>query len=517
MANQWLRANLAAARWPLTTELAGRSVITHGADMTYDPSVVTTSDDKDRGLPQVIYLHNCMPTNSGFQSIGYTQEIPNIPAYTDFDSIFPITTSNLVRCLFVPASGQNYIYNYTTGYWAPTSSFLPGTVNSSTLVTTAFLKNQTYIYYDTVGAFTYDDVGLVLVPVALAGLVISAIHGLCAANGYLITWNDTNIAWSSLTTPTDFTPSLISGAGGGAIQEAKGKILFCLPIAGGFMIYCEQNVVSARYSSNIQFPFIFVEVAGSSGVTSPGMVSWQANAAEHYSWTGAGLQKIDKNSVIQVFNEQSDFLSGLIFEDFDELTLQFTTTYLLAPLNVRLTYISNRYVVISYGITAGIFTHALVYDTAYLRWGKLKIPHVDCFQWNFPDSISVSVPTVSRKQVAFVGNDGTVNVVDFDFSEATANGVCVLGKFQLNRNRLIVHQESHVETARTAVNEFNFYLLPSLLGKDFGPVVTPKRILHTDKLSVYGRRLTVTNFCSLFMGSFDLTSYIINVSLGGQE
>lgn len=543
MANQWIRANLSAARWPMVTELAGRSVIITGADMTYDHSIVSTDDTRDRGLPQVIYMHNCMPTAGGIQSIGYDSTLNGLPGVTDFDAAFPIFTASLNRFLFVPAAGKNYIYDAVVGSWSSVSPLTPGTVAQNVLVTAAFLRNQTYLYYNGNGCYIYNDTTKLLVPTALTGLTLATTKGLCAANGYLIAWSDTNVAWSSLTTPTDFTPSLVTGAGGGTIQEAKGKVLFCLPINGGFLVYCEQNVVSAKYSGNIQFPFIFAEIPGSAGVTTPERVSWQANSTEHYAWTGSGLQKLDKNSSTQVFPEISDFLSGLIFEDFDESALAFTTTYLNTPFRVKLTVIGTRFLVISYGVSSALYTHALCYDITLQRWGKFKIDHVDCFQWNFPNIYgaltygqltmtigslgdqttygdfltALSNPVIARKMIAFLQIDGTVKIINFDFAETIANGVCVLGKFQLNRNRLVTHQESHIETARTATNPFSFYLLPSLLGKDFGPPITPMRTFTSEKLAIYGRRTTATNFCSLIMGGFDLTTYIMNINLAGQE
>ena len=53
----------------------------------------------------------------------------------------------------------------------------------------------------------------------------------------------------------------------------------------------------------------------------------------------------------------------------------------------KVTLISNRWLVLSYQVNQQNigFSHALVFDIALKRWGKLKQDHVDCFSFNSPD------------------------------------------------------------------------------------------------------------------------------------
>jgi hypothetical protein len=86
---------------------------------------------------------------------------------------------------------------------------------------------------------------LSLVAVTLTGLVAADILGVVGVSGYLIAWTKSVIAWSSLLSPTDFTPSLATGAGGGSVQGARGDIVVCLAHTVGFVVYTNQNAVAA--------------------------------------------------------------------------------------------------------------------------------------------------------------------------------------------------------------------------------------------------------------------------------
>ena len=193
-----------------------------------------------------------------------------------------------------------------------------------------------------------------------------------------------------------------------------------------------------------------------------------------------------------IFPEANDFLAAKLFEDFDETTLKFSLQYLTTPLNTNVTIIAARYIVLSYGTAAAApdFTHALIYDLTLKRWGKLKITHRDCFEWNFPNlygqltygqlnttnyggllgttyaelSQQTSSPQVYKEEFCFLQGDGTVQIVNFDFSEETADGVMVCGKFQFSRNERIEHQECQVDTVDQG-NSFQYYVIASYDGK----------------------------------------------------
>lgn len=554
MAHNQLRVNLSASAFPFATELWGRSIIVPQIDENYEKVLVSPADiSKDKGIPQAFYMHNVMPTAQGYQAIGYdvVANPPAAPGPFNFDTAFPLQNSNGNRFLFVPANGTNWIYDTTQGGWIK-FPFAAGTLSAINppIVTTAFVNGQTYIFYANYGCFKYNDAAVTFDSVALSGLTVANISGICNANGYMIAYSVTAhpaVLWSNSSNPTDFVPSLITGAGSTDVQGIQGQILVCLPISGGFIVYCTKNAIAATYTNNAEVPYSFLEVPGSGGISDPEQVSWQANLGYHQVWSSYGAQQISlSGAAVNTFPELTDFMAGNLFEDFDEVSLLFSQVYLTTPLFTRMTVVENSYMILSYGQTQGQFTHAIVYDMTLARFGKVKIPHVDCFQWNEPGVIGaltyaelgfqtyaqlatltyaqlvspLQAPSSARTTLAFLQLDGTVKRVNFDFSEENladqdADGVLLLGKFQYIRQRFIEHQWSDVENIKTGQN-FAMYVLPTLDGKTFQPAVST--VVNRD--SPNSKRLASwtsgQNISLLFTGAFNLTTVIMDFTLGGE-
>jgi hypothetical protein len=539
------RVNLSNPNFPFATELWGRSIVIPQYDQNFDrttlnaPGVVI-----DKGIPQAYYMHNVLPTPQGYQSIGYLDGLPpdacnTTPNNTDFDQAFTLQDPNGNKFLFVPAAGKNYVFDASVGTWQA-STFISG-VTATTLVTTAFVQGQTYIFYEGIGAFTYNSSTKALDSVTLTGLDIAQVLGICTANGYMVAFSRNNVAWSSLLDPTDFTPDLTTGAGGASINDAKGNIIACLPLSGGFVVYCDLNAVGARYSGNINFPFVFKEVPGSAGIRSTLDVSYHSNLAFHILWDGNGLQQLTLQNTTQVYPEAADFLAGQIFEDFDEDTNSFTTTYLQVPPNIAVTIISARFLVISYGIAAPDFTHALVYDLLLNRWGKLKITHRHCFQFTFPNlfgattygqlvnttylqlsnttyaELGQAVSTVDefKHSFAFLQQDGDVQLVDFSLSELNSNGVLLTGKYQLQRAQRVEHQVTEFDGVRNDVNKFEYYIIPTQDGKTMGSLMPPFLAKVSPRSRIYKQLINCYSFSCLMKGQFNLHSMNLTVTQGG--
>lgn len=552
MSHVTFRVNLSASVFPFATELWGRSIMVPQNDENFEKSVVSPSDlAKDKGIPQAFYMHNVIPTAQGYQAIGYDLLANPFPgSASDFNSAFFLQNSNGNRFIFVPANGRNYIFDKSQGGWL-SFPFAANVVSpiSPPLVTTAFINGQSYIFYEGLGCYIYNDAALSFDPVALAGLTVANITGLCAANGYMIAFSKSAhpaILYSNSSNPLDFAPSLITGAGGTDVQAISGTIVACLPIAGGFMIYCTKNVVAAVYTNNAQVPYNFDEVKGSGGISDPEQVSWEANLGEHHVWSNYGLQSLSLLTGAQdEFPELTHFLAGKLFEDFDEVSNTFSQTYLDNPLFTKLTVIENSYMILSYGVAQGLFTHAIVYDMNIARFGKCKINHIDCFQWNNPGSLGPitygslgqqtyaslgnltygqllnlpPAPASARTTLAFLQSDGTVYRANLDFAEtnttgAPAAGVLLLGKYQYVRNQWYEHQWTDVENIRSALN-FQMYLLPTLDGKTFLPAVTPTLIHQSPNSRRYASWTTGMNMSFLFKGAFNLTSILTDFTLGG--
>lgn len=554
MAHEWYRSNLANAVFPFYTDAAGRTIIMAGQDQNYNYLDQIGEPTKDRGVPKAFYMHNCMPTEQGYQAIGYDIAVPAMPAgVTDFDDCFVLEdTASGSRVLFSPANGKNYIFDASVGpNWLSVDPLAAGTAGDDTLVTTAFVNGETYIFYAGIGCLRYNPASKALDTITLTALTEADVLGICAAVGYMIAWTAVTVVWSSTIDPTDFTPSIITGAGGGSLQYANGEINFCLPINNGFIAYCERNSVGATYSNNINFPWIFGAIPKAGGVNNLDRVGFTSltGGASHHIWSTLGMQEVSRTSADLEYPEASDFLALKIFEDFNEQTLELTQTYLGSPLNIKVAYIAERFVCISYGVQAPEYTHCLIFDNFLKRWGKLKITHRKCFEWPAPNiygpitygmlgnlgftygqlagttygqlNTSINVAEYPLKAIAFLQGNGQVQVANFDVAQIESDGVLFLGKFQFIRNKFITHQRSDVENV-LAGNNFQLYITQTLDGKT---IQFPLQLISAAP-NLYRKSATSMrcqkqmqgqNIIVVFVGAFNLNSYLMDFTVGGER
>lgn len=513
MAQVVYRGNLSAKVFPFVSEYFGATVIIPGPDQNFQRQLVSAEDmDKDRGIPQMYYCHNVMPSAEGFQSIGYTEIIRDFKS--GFIEALTLRDTSGNEVFFAhTADGSNYIIPFGGGGWTKINT-IPNTVGVK--VTTATINGQTYIYFAKVGCFVYDLASLGLVEVTLDGLEKTAVLGITASAGYMVAWTDTATAWSSTvehsipTDPIDFVPSLATGAGGGGVEAAKGKIVRCVPHYLGFIVYTTDNAIAAVYSGNSRFPFNFREIVNSGGLTDDSAVAADSGSGNHYAYTSSGLQLVSISQTQTVFPEITDFITGKYFEDFDETTLKFIRQKLTSQMKKAINVISDRYLVISYGITS--LTHAIVYDSIQKRFGKLKQDHVSCFEWK-PVGVNVEVP---RQSIGFLKADGSISTVDFSYGSDVSSGVMLLGKYQLSRTRMITLQEVEIENIRDAA-KFKLYNLVSINGKSLEPAVEGVMSGDFDAANKYNFHQTGVNHTLVAKGTFYASSIVLRFNIHGRR
>lgn len=542
-----LRGNLASANFPFVSDFQGRTIIIPQWDENYDRTTQSqaTDIDKDKGVPQVFYMHNVLPTNAGYQSIGYDSMILAMnPANTSFDQFFILRDSSENKALFSPGAGNNLVYTVPAAGWASINPLPPGSFPTNGLVTASYIHKRTFIYYEKLGAIEYNFAGQFFAAVAFGGLVATNIRGICASVGYNIAFNDDTVFWSSTTDETDFVPSLVTGAGSEIPNDLKGKIVAILPVPQGFFIYSTKNIVSAFYSGNIRFPWIFREVPNSAGINNTNNVAWQSTLALQYAWTTAGLMKIDRSGAEIVFPALADFIAGRVFEDFDETSQTFSTTYALSDFVTKLCFVGNRYIILSYGLAT--LTHAIVYDTALKRWGKLKVPHVDVFEWPAPNFFGTrtydqllgttydqllgnSYDQLSQQQfitnsikrdICFLQQDGTVLTVDFDIGKVTANGVMFIGKYQFTRSSFIQISGCDLECVRQENVNFVHKWYTTFDGKFFQREWIPTLVNYIPGSLArnYLGRAIGANHTLFFGGGWNIVSFELEFMVtGGQR
>lgn len=512
MAQLPYRANLVEASFPFTSIYEGRTVIVPGRDQNYVPKTslaVSGEDNIDRGIPELYYSHNVMPSAQGCSSVGYLPVASPIAINQSIvrKRLEIRDSSGNFKYLAQGSDGHTYMMDPLVGSWAVTAADVAGYTNG--LITAAYVNGVTYIYFqgavDPCRQYNFGTNNLDII--ALAGIIANVI-GLTAASGYLIAWSAVAIAWSSTILATDFTPSLTTGAGSGGVDGAKGAITICVPILNGLIIYTQKNSVAGVYSGNARYPFNFREIVGSGGVSSLQLVAFDANTGSHYAYTSAGIQLVGINVTTTVFPDALDFIAGKFFEDFDEATLTFAQTPLFTEMLKQVQVVSERYFVVSYGINE--LTHAIVYDFVNKRWGKLKVKHVECFEW----TVNTEIP---RGNLAFLQKDGTVLTVDFSIASTVSSGVALFGKYQYVRQRLTTLQEVYLDSVYPNRN-FDLYTLATLDGKNFLPAV--KGVLVQPIVGftrTYRFRKTGINHSLLAIGGFYLSSLVMQFQLSGSR
>lgn len=511
MARLTSRINLSANQFPLLSELHGRTVIvgTHDQNATPGANLNPNATTGEIGIPQVYYAHNVMPTPQGYKSVGYFQFASPTGVSYDFVSAHTIRDPNgNAGTLGVTADGKLYMLRFGTSAWLALVS-PPGLAGAR--VTTAFVQGVTYIYFAKVGCYRYDFPTLTMISITLTSLVPSVIIGIIGNSGYLLAYSEIAIAWSSTVSATDFTPSLITGAGGGQVEGLQGKIKAAVSIYGGFIIQGDANAVACVYQANSRYPFAFVPVVGCGGLSDAGSASYQASDSEFaYVYTTSGLQAISLREAVFLLPEATEFFSGSRFEDFDEETNTLTVTSLETVLKKQIAFIADRYLVISYGITS--FTHALVIDIVLKRVGKLKIDHVAIFEFQLYDQTIYETP---KKSIGVLLNDGTVKLVDTDIAAPASNGVMILGKYQYVRARLLTMESVELENTIVAA-ETSLHLVPTMDGKTMLPAVPGYNTGLEGLTQKWNFHIAGYNHSLLVKGRFNLVSGVISYQINGK-
>lgn len=540
MAQQSYRANLSAAIYPMALSRAGRTVIVPGIDQNYDRRVDPTGEQKTPGIPQALYLENVLPTVEGYQSVGY-KALANLP-FTGQATILEIRSAELGTNHEILAfrQGSTQAWRWTGLAWA-IITILPGggtPVNFSTQEKFSYAVIAGFIFiFDGDNLWTYspnspslflaDQVTAPTGTVTPAG-TMDNLKAITASHGYLLFLKDDGVSvqvlWSSLLSTFDFAPSLVTGAGGGAVAEAQGRAVTVTNTSGGFYIFNTQNVLLAAYTGNSRYPFRISVVKGAEGLqTSEQLHNSISEFGPIYINSTRALVSVQGTEAQQRAPELTEFLERASKTDtFNYATNTFSllsTTQ--ASLDSASPYLyANRYLCVSFQAEeqmSGVqpFDTVYVFDLMLQRYGRLKISHTHV----------VSVFEGAREQsLGFVNSrTGTFRRVNFDASAVNGadylpfQGVLLLGKFQLVRSRFICMEEMEVESSASGISaDLQVRVLPSMNGKEFSAVVTP---FETADSSAEVKKFLVhtqsQNVSVLIKGAFDLSSVILKFHPGG--
>lgn len=541
------RANLSSATYPMTISDGGRTVIIPGPDNNYDRRVDPTGQQLDAGIPQALYMENVVPTTNGYQSVGYVKAVNNIslPSGVTIKRKFDIYSGDGItvknHALFQNSDNS---LRTLSGPVAVVGTAIPANSVISTAVISRFAylyeanSKALYIVTEPGGLLTLTETVSVTPIGFFSTFAISYIIN-CA--NYLIAVSEGTVYWSSTTNPIDFISSLVSGAGSIEPNDLIGRITAVIPSPNGFYLYTEFSVVYAQYTGNARYPFKFIPVKNVNGLK-------DQFTGSRYNLISGGFNKsgqvfIDKNNLLKYMerDQAQDIISEVadyLFREstvsvFDTLTNTFTLQ--IKPTIFPSIYVfENRYLLISINdnstsIDIEYYDYVIVYDFLLKRLGKLKIKH------NFivEDTIGFGAIGLPEKtMIGFVdGATGEKRFVNFDiynawppspaFTQESAQGVLLLGKFQYVRSRMMQMEEIEVEGPQNAsvvlTQNFSSFLIPSLDGRNFDSPISLTPSYQTGGVAKYYTHNTAQNHSVLFKGAFNINTVELKFVPGGDR
>jgi hypothetical protein len=368
------------------------------------------------------------------------------------------------------------------------------------------------------------------VSATVTGLVIANIGSICSAFNYLVAadFYVKTVYWSSTTTPTDFTVSLVTGAGNEIPGQLRSVIVMLVEHPIGFFIYSVNNVLAAKYTGNSRYPWKFVEISNSGGYRFGEQFFGTQNSDTHLGIDNSGKIQILRSEEAEVILPEitTFFERSRYFDVFNYSTNVFTiqeyeietptSAPALAYHNTRRIYfLLDRYVIISYGDLDNIggtsqYKLCFIFDLVLKRYGKLKILH----NYVFSSSSVIYFLDALTGTVVSMCTDIYDNT-DFGISAAVFTGVLLLGKFQLVRDRFIQLEDIDIESAqdstRVIAQNFSVFLLPTLDGKNFQASITPTEVASTGLIKRYVAHKTAKNWSIGIKGAFDINTLDLKI------
>lgn len=384
--------------------------------------------------PKLIWLENAITSGYGIRSLGYgvfsAEALPAVPTfpYTKLLRVADVTgREGLYYCAGSP-NVAHYVFDSATAVWDTVST--TGDTGQSPYPTTAFINGVSYSFKPTFGLFTFTAGFAAVATVSVQGVTMTSMMGVCSALDYLIAWDNTTIYWSAPGTPLDFRPivsSVVTGAGTSVPQSLRGLITRCVSVPEGFIIYGTHNAVSARYSNNSVNPWIFTEIAGSSGL--PFTNQWVGSGLttpSHFAFTEAGLQEITVDRATNILPEVSNFLTAGRFT-----TSNHNGTFTKGVVGFTIPnpiLVAERYLCISYKTSDAsvAYSHILIWDLLLKGWGLVVMDHYDIFDFQMFSGLNLtSLLYASAGDLGVWTTSGQLRVVYLSFDDKTPLSVTI--------------------------------------------------------------------------------------------
>lgn len=572
MAIQRTKIALNAARFPLVSTKGSRAVFVPGLDSApRTPRAFMGSEDSaDYNMAQVLYMENVMPLAEGYRSAAVSQSVAPVSGAVSFDQALILRDDQETPTLYVPAGGDNFMYRDGLATWfaSPCAAIwldtpAAGSTNTwaTAPVTSATVSGMTFVCYGRVRGATLDysihlwdqtafALGAGYAKLANVPFAAGTIDGISASNGYLIMWSGLEVAWAGYDIATEkfdfalYANGEFTGSGRAIPEDVRGPITAITRLPGGFIIFTTKNAVSATYNSaNTAQAWAFKEVANAGGVESVEQLSNVSSLGSAYAYTTTGLQRISLNSAEPAYPEIADFLAERSIERYVAGTGALTKQEYSTELRSKLTVVGNRYLVVSYGAPgAASYEYAIIVDLALQRMGKIKVDHVDAFEFGdqsqtagltYAGAAAITYASMSATSYAdtggapvtpvtyaphllsFLQRDGRVMLANwaYDARAATDAGVIILGRVQLTRGRNTQLNRIELEGPENAVVR----ITPSYDGYTLQAPVPMVPVVTAPGYLIVGTMLDCKNFNIEVTGTFALTTLIFEGLPSGQN
>lgn len=548
------RGNLSSATYPMTVSDGGRTVIIPGPDNNYDRRVDPTGQQLDAGIPQALYLENVMPTMNGYQSVGFYSPTSGMTVPGGSPNISQVVEVRATTVFVGPSLYDFAIQNiplfawsndtFTCGRFGTNSVTFSGTAIAGVIggvFSTAVVRGVCYLFFssasqrdlytvvaDAGGNLTLTNVTASVLPASFFSN--EDIISICGSNNYLACHNNVTAYWSSTTTPTDFTSSLVAGAGQIDPNNSDDALIYMRETLNGFYIYAQNNIIYAQYTGNSRYPFKFTSVLNSTGLFSGRRWEFygQVDSGGHYV--------IEKNKVIKFMQgsttepiapEVSDFLAKNPSQALLNYSTNTFTEQNVATAVPSIYVHMNRYVLISVNGTneeaaGNKYTHVIVFDTHLRRFGKLKIDHTFMFCFWLPNEV-IGFVNKQNNTIKYLSFDiyGNATVPMVGLTADTFQGALVLGKFQYVRSRMMQIEEIEIEgpqnTVITPSPNFSVVLLPSTDGRNFDTAVPLTASYLSGGVAKYYTHKTAQNHSLLIKGAFSVNTVQLKFVPGGER
>lgn len=487
-------------------------------------------DDRDLGVPSIVYMHNALPTLMGFKSVQYKKLGEPIG---DFDRVHRVPTKTMGVCyLFIGKSS----YTYDAGGKVTTVPMALGEVTIASHRGTVYLfsrlRSSLYILADTG----------ILKLVAPVGITLDSIVGVASIGPHLVLYTVDTILRSSITAPLDFRPQLATSAGAISLSPQRGKIVTIqMMTQNSATVWTTTEAISLTISGSSASPFKLDRIVGVPGIPTVSHLIGYDKVAVLCS---DGYILPDGKST-PVAADVWQFLTSTLIEDYigdtglrrisasgqyysvdpDELSDCVATSPLnetelvvfraIKPIRHKLVLVGDRYMCFSYGFGCSpIYNWAVVYDTQLRRWGKLRVKHTHILDYQ-PDSaltpLGIVVVAPGGQLLTLVEDCG-----NFDPSgNGAADSVLIYGRLEHVRGRDLTLYTATVTTSYEPTTPLAFKVWNSLNGHTISGVSSPDPVAAYQGIREYRMRITGKGASFGLFGSFNLTSVTVEVMAGG--